>query len=116
MIIYQANFADFVVWTMKGIFIERIKPNNVFFSNIADKISSFYIHVILPEVLGKWLTRQYVSTGKNAERSEELGMSIEPIGTTTWCYCGLDEDVDDMIQCDDVSLMCKYHLLYFLIK
>ena len=55
MIICQANFADFVVWTMKGIFIKRIKSNSAFFSNIADKISSFYIHVILPEVLGKWL-------------------------------------------------------------
>ena len=78
MIICQANFADFVVWTKKGIFIERIKPNNAFFSNIADKISSFYIHVILP---GKWFTKQYVSTGKNAEKSEEFGMS-----RTNWNY------------------------------
>ena len=67
MMICQANFADFVVWTMKGIFIERIKPNNAFFSNTVDKISTFYIHVILPEVIGKWFTRQYVITGKSAE-------------------------------------------------
>ena len=42
MIIRQA---DFLVWTMKGIFIERIKPDNAFFSNTVDKISTFYIHV-----------------------------------------------------------------------
>ena len=97
MIICQAKFADFVVWTMKGIFIERIKPDNAFFSNTVDKISTFYIHVILPEVIEKWFTRQYVITGKSAESIEELGMSIEPIATATWCYCGLDESVDDMI-------------------
>ena len=42
-------------------------------------------------------------TGKNAESIEELGMSIEPIATATWCYCRLDESVDDMIQCDNAS-------------
>ena len=103
MIVCQANFADFVVWTMKGIFIERIKPDNAFFSNTVDKIGTFYIHVILPEGIGKWFTRQYVITGKSAESIEELGMSIEPIATATWCYCGLDESVDDMIQCDNAS-------------
>ena len=108
MIICQANFADFAVWTMKGILIECIMPDNAFFNNIADKITSFYINVILPEVIGKWFTRHYVSTGNNAERSGELGKSIEPIGTTTWCYCGLDEDVDDMIQCDSVL---PYHIV-----
>ena len=42
-------------------------------------------------------------TGKSAESIEESGMSIEPIATATWCYCGLDESVDDMIQCDNAS-------------
>ena len=55
--------------------------------------------LILSEVIGKWFTRQYVITGKNAESGEEMRMS----GTKTWCYCGLDEDVDDMIQCDNFS-------------
>ena len=38
MIICQANFADFVVWTMKGIFIERIKPDNAFSVTLSTRL------------------------------------------------------------------------------
>ena len=42
-------------------------------------------------------------TGKSIE---ELGMSIEPTATATWCYCGRDESVDD------VSVTMHLALLY----
>ena len=67
---------------MKAIFIE---PDYASFSKIGDKISTLHINAILPEVIGKWFTRQYIITGINAQTSEKMDMSIV-----------LDEDLDDI--------------------
>ena len=102
--ICQKSFADFVVWTTKGIFIQRIKPHQEFFSHAMNKVNAFYTNAVLPEVLCKWYSRQRMAT---VDDSETQPNAVS--GSIKWCYCGLEEDDPDiegacMIGCDNQTV------------
>lgn len=110
MYICKAQFADFVVWTIKGLFIEHIKPDNTLFNHVVGKINTFYISAVLSEVIGKWYTRRSVITGATSCESQQHKDEVEETGDKEWCYyCRLGDDVDDLIQCDNPSC----HILWF---
>ena len=56
--ICEVEYGDFVVWTENGIYIERISVQKEFFIETVTKIENFYKYSILPELLGKWYTKQ----------------------------------------------------------
>ena len=58
--ICEVEYGDFVVWTEKGIYVERICVQREFFIEAIGKIEDFYKYSILPELLGKWYTKQPV--------------------------------------------------------
>ena len=61
----QAQFAHFAVWALKGIHIERIEPCVEFFLGVMAKVQPFYLRVILPELIGKWYSKQKLTSCTN---------------------------------------------------
>ncbi|XP_066288919.1 uncharacterized protein [Branchiostoma lanceolatum] len=57
MFICDVEYCDFVVWTKKGVYIERILPNAEFWSNMTLKSKKFFDKAILPEIVGKWFSK-----------------------------------------------------------
>ena len=43
-------YCDFVVWTLKGMSVQRIEFNHSLWSNMLSKLNSFYLHAVLPEL------------------------------------------------------------------
>lgn len=72
------EYCDFVVWSPKCIFIERIPYNQEFIKTHISKALEFHKQVIMPEILGKYYT--------------------EKGGTETWCICRGIDDGRAMIQ------------------
>lgn len=52
--------------------------------------------VILPELVGKWFTKQNVAVNENETPQEPDQGDKEQ-----WCYCRKGEDYDAMIGCDN---------------
>nr|CAI5838509.1 unnamed protein product [Callosobruchus analis] len=52
-----SNFCDFVVWSPKDLFIERIYPDEDFWIRNFGRAYGFYKKVVLPELLGKYFTK-----------------------------------------------------------
>ena len=103
MHISQAVYADFVVWTLKGIHIERIYPSGCFITPIIGKITTFFRLVILPELIGKWFT-------KSKSITESTNNCTTSSNATEWCYCKVDHE-DDLIGCDNVHCPIQwFHL------
>ena len=51
-------YSDFLVWSPHGVHIERIYPDSDLFSSALKEIETFYVYCVLPEIVGKWYTRQ----------------------------------------------------------
>ena len=55
--ILGVQFTDFVMWTEKGMYIERIMPDNDMWVKTLNEASLFFKRCILPELVGKYYTR-----------------------------------------------------------
>ena len=110
--ICKVEFGDFVVWTPKGINVERILCDEAFFNEAVDKMLSFYVYGVLPEILGKWYTKQPVlstiqsisdtgaSEPENVAQDDDLiSEQRDSVDTPLWCYCRKPEN-EEMIACD----------------
>ena len=97
--ICNLEFGDFVVWTPKGIHIERIYPCD-FFESTVNKVEEFYKQAVMPELLGKWYTKIPVMPPSGSNGAS----TTVPQGSTSskdvWCYCKQPEDDKPMIACD----------------
>ena len=57
MAISSRKWCDFVVWTLKGINIERIEFDEDFWNEIAVKLDKFYLQAVLPELFSSRVKR-----------------------------------------------------------
>ena len=74
-----------------------------------EKIEMFVKLAILPELIGKWFTKQPVLPLKPS--SNEHNDSTSSNSTLVWCYCRRDEEFDNMIACDSEQCAIQwYHL------
>ncbi|XP_034094372.1 uncharacterized protein LOC117561180 isoform X3 [Gymnodraco acuticeps] len=53
----DVDYCDFVVWTKKDLFVERIVRDVDLWDNIIPRVERFFRLCVLPEVLGQQLTR-----------------------------------------------------------
>ena len=60
LLLSDNNYVDFVLWTMKGLHIERIEPDADVFAEIIAKSKEFFQIGVLPELVGKFYTRSRV--------------------------------------------------------
>ncbi|XP_069134924.1 uncharacterized protein [Argopecten irradians] len=57
MAIYELEWADFVIWTKKGISVERISFSETMWRSILPKLTDFYLHAVLPEIFTRRVKR-----------------------------------------------------------
>ena len=67
----SASYADFVVWTEKELFVQRILPEEPFISIVLQQSKTFIKVGILPEMHGKWYPKEPIT--KNQPSAEDIG-------------------------------------------
>ena len=97
--ICNVEFGDFVVWTPRGIHIERIYPQHDFFESAANKAEEFYKQAVMLELLGKWYTKMPVMPPVSNNVVSNTPLQDMPL-KDVWCYCKQPEDDKPMIACD----------------
>ena len=104
--ICAATYADLIVWTTKDCLVTRIIPSHNFFIEVVQNVNELYCSSILPELLGKWWSKQNITVEDILTCSSQL----ETQDPSFWCYCGLDDkDVDsDLIGCDNQQCTVKW--------
>ena len=105
----NVGYGDFVVWTTNDLIMERIAPDQEFYEQMAEPIEHFFIYSILPEIIGKWLTRRPIANEKGVVKIPEL---IEEDFTeedmeANWCYCGTPS-YGNMVMCDNAKYTIKW--------
>ena len=63
MAMTQTTYCDFMVWSLSGIYhIEQIVINNDFIEEKLQQAENLFWLAIIPELLGKWYTRNTLSS------------------------------------------------------
>ena len=104
LLVTELVYCDFVVWTNKDLFVERILPDSEFIKSCTTRAKDFYLRAVLPELLGKWFTRS------SAVQSVELPLSdSEEEGI--WCSCQQHIEDSQLIRCDNANCPIQwFHL------
>ena len=76
MHICDVEFCDFIVWTTKGLFVERIAPDPDFWTIATREAREFFVNGILPEIMGSG-TQELLF---HVQRTFHLQMMMTPIG------------------------------------
>jgi len=102
-------YCDFCVWTPQEIYIQRILPDEKFFTECVAKATTFFKYGVLPELLGKWFTRKTM-----LELTDDSDNNDE--NNQRWCYCRKPEE-GSMIGCDNKDCPIQwYHTVCLKIK
>ena len=112
------QYGDFVVWSKEEVIIERIYLDRSFFEDLMSRVENFFMHSVLPELIGKWLTRKPISDEKGVVRKQlqipaseaRKSMVVEEDPEALWCYCG-EPSHGEMIMCDHKT--CKIKWFHF---
>ena len=102
-----------MVYTEKGLHIERIEANTQFIEENLDKAKLFFQTAVLPELLGKWFSRpasQSTSTTQQCYNSS-CSSASQNAKTQKYCYCQQVESdgpisSSEMVGCDNSK--CTY--------
>ena len=106
ILVTKRKYCDFVVWSPKETHIERMMLDEKLMEGSVPKSERFWRLCVLPELLGKWYTRQEPPV--NPSSSHHAHTVEEDCGQ--WCYCGEDKG-GEMIGCDGKSCAVTwYHL------
>ena len=119
LLVTGREYCDFIVWTKKDLFVERISVDNTVCKEISDKSQLFFRRVILPELIGKFYSRplQEQSCTFTANRAPNFPQDTDNVNLTenknVICICRkeYDEEKDDVIGCDDEN--CPFKWLHF---
>jgi len=102
----------FIVWTERDIHIERVYPDEEFWSRNMPRVQQFFTTAILPELLGRFHSRNQQPAINLNEPSDcgPVSSSSQSTSAQTYCYChGPDEG--DMVGCDNSSCVHQwFHL------
>ena len=117
----KLEYIDFVIWTEKGLYIERIFPDEDFWRQNVPKAKEFFFRGILPELIGRWFSRPTPTT-QGTQLDPESPLVPEASQSTTTvsesangssndspplriCYCREGEH-GQMVGCDNED--CPY--------
>ncbi|CAN8014073.1 unnamed protein product, partial [Ixodes persulcatus] len=98
MAVCNVEYCDFVVWTTKDIYVERVFRDGAFWSQVLAKATLLFVHAVLPELLSHYFTR---SATPDAEQG------IQP---SCFCFCRGPES-GKMVACDAEG--CKFRWFHF---
>ena len=103
MMFCAVMYCNFVVWREDDFHVERITVDIEFINEAVVKVQRFIQVGILPELLGKCLTKQPIAS--SIVTIDDKSDSDE--SNDKWCYCRLG-DVDDMIGCDNEHCLIQW--------
>lgn len=118
----ELEMGYFVVWTEKDLFIESIPFDEAVWNSMCLKAQKLFRCAILPELVGKWYTRQKSQVLRDTQTNLQcslqnlhMDMSLvrkddtidenEENENELWCFCR-DVEYGDMICCDND--LCKF--------
>ena len=131
MKICEVEYCNFVVRGDESVFYERILIDTEFIDNVIEEAQPFIKLALLPELVGKWFSRQTVATTTLTDPPSSSSNDNPPTtpssndsppttsssndtcsttpGTTdtydsnteVWCFCKQGESYGDMIGCDN---------------
>lgn len=102
MLVTGKGFCDFIVWTEKDMFVERISIDTTIREQIVMKSKNFFKAVILPELVGKFYSRPLQD--KNPSAATTASTNSQQDGTKLiicTCQKEYNEDSDNVIGCDN---------------
>ena len=87
--IMECKYTDFVVWTKKEIFIQRILPDSKFWAENLEKLEQFWDICILPEIVGKFYTNLNNETSQSVLKQvpENTESPYKSNDKDLWCSC-----------------------------
>ena len=103
---------DFFVWTVKDFHIERILPDVAFWTKCLDKCNSFFRLCLLPELVGKFYSRDTADLNAR-EEAEKTSQREEQSVQLTFCYFK-GPDAHHMIACDNKDCLIEWFHMGFL--
>ena len=113
-----AQYCDFLVWRKDDFIVDRILPDVSFIDDALAKANIFVKTALLPELIGRWFTKQQTTSVPPANQtilnhgstSAMADASSTNDNTILWCYCQRDDSAGNMICCDiDECLLQWYH-------
>ena len=106
----EVDHGDFVVWSHKELFIQRMAIDDIFITGALSDAQSFIKKGILPELIGKNVTREPVLNTASGSNGSNTCTDNTDTGSDVWCYCKKGEE-GDMIGCDSHRCPVKwFHL------
>ena len=97
----ELSFCDFVCWTTKGMFIERIYRNEEYFTEVLPKLQLFFCHYVLPEIMTRRsdpLTGESTQTHPSSPKKKVLSTTkATSSDTKESIYCICKTDISDMM-------------------
>ena len=92
----NVEFCDFVCWTLKDVFVERISKDDVIISRMLPQLQLFFSKYLLPELL----TRSFEPGCSDASKENNQ----------VFCVCQKPES-GKMIACDNSN--CDIHWFHY---
>ena len=86
------SFCDFIVWTPLEILILRIEADVEFISNLQQRLTSFWIKYVLPELLTRRLENEKPQTMTKGSKEKSISQ--------TYCVCNSTSGNNEMVGCD----------------
>ena len=98
LLITEVNYCDLVIWTRKGIIMERIYPDVKFTEKLLRKLTDFYVDNFLPKLLQSTLS-EFLPSITQQHMQPQL-----------YCFCQKEES-GRMVMCDSPN--CPYGWFHF---
>ena len=104
-----AQYCDFLVWRKDDFIVDRTLPDVSFIDDALAKANTFVKTALLPELIGRWFTKQQTTSVPPANQtilnhgstSAMAGDSSTNDNTILWCYCQRDDSAGNIICCDN---------------
>lgn len=93
MFVCEAEYADFVVWTLQDCLVVRVMRDNTFITTMVTKLQAIWKGTIAPDLL----TRN-IEVGQSKDKENEPPKANATV--TTYCVCKTTDEQGDMVACD----------------
>lgn len=112
LLVSEIKSCDFVVWTTKDFFVEKIMFDEIFCNDMVDCCKLFFKKAVLPELVGKLYSRP-LQEEHTAKQNHQINSCSNVQDQLIICICRAvyKEDVDNVIGCDNEN--CPYLWLHF---
>jgi hypothetical protein len=111
LLVTGKTFCDFIVWTNKDMFVERIAKNESICIEIGMKSEQFFKVAVLPELMGKLYSRPLQEQTPRAAAPAVDTVQSGRKELICVCQKEYNKESDNVIGCDDEN--CPYVWLHF---